>query len=152
MSKSRKKVEIALIMTFKIPSKMIKLGFFNFGVLNILMIFFWFSHARIDPGLQPRHYQTKSSQTKPFYDHSFHWSHSWTNSLTLNMLLTTCALSALWQWCGYLLLVWLFVIGMAICEKDVAILFSIFRAPCWSQKSEREHFVLFSCNLDVMFA
>ena len=55
----------------------------------------------------------------------------------------TCAMKgvAIYKWCGYLRkrcgylqMVWLFTIGVAIYENGVAILNSISRAPCWSQK------------------
>ena len=63
MSNPEKKFEIALIMTFKIPSNMIKLGFFNFGVLNNLMSFFGLAML----GLIQDYNQgiTKPNQAKP---------------------------------------------------------------------------------------
>ena len=61
----------------------------------------------------------------------------------------TCAMKgvAIYKWCGYLRkrcgylqMVWLFTIGVAIYENGVAILNSISRAPCRSQKrTEGQH-------------
>ena len=46
-------------------------------------------------------------------------------------------------WCGYLLFVWLFAVGTAICENGVAISNSISRAPCRSQKELLENVITF---------